>query len=256
MIGLSSARSFERTKRWPRRSAIGAVAAAWVGAATAAQFDVAPIRFVIQVGQTSASTQVTNRGKDSLAVQARAFEWIQEGASRTRYEATQALIASPPVFSLTPNDSQTLRVGLREASARDVEQAYRIVLDELPSDRSARTTAPGLSLALRIDMPVFVRPSGPVKTDVDWSLHRQGPNRLALTAVNHGNVHLQVLEIEADGAALSLVDSELMYVLPGATRRWVFKTKTALPSAGTTVSIHVRTNEGEQTQGLVLEPTG
>jgi fimbrial chaperone protein len=83
----------------------------------------------------------------------------------------------------------------------------------------------GLQVALRLSLPIFVAPSIPAAPDVSWRALWQRDGSLLVTANNQGNLHLQVIDFDVRTAVndISLRNSVVKYVLPGATINWVLQ---------------------------------
>ncbi len=70
----------------------------------------------------------------------------------------------PKLVELAAGASRNIRVGINAGVARDVEQSFRIFIEELP-DQSA-PVANTVALRTKVGIPVFVRPTKPVRTAV------------------------------------------------------------------------------------------
>ena len=70
----------------------------------------------------------------------------------------------PKLVELAAGASRNIRVGINAGVARDVEQSFRIFIEELP-DQSA-PAANTVALRTKVGIPVFVRPAKPVRTAV------------------------------------------------------------------------------------------
>lgn len=111
------------------------------------------------------------------------------------HEATEAFIASPPLFTLPPSASQIVRIGFRNPERLPVEQAYRLVLDEVPPETSSQSPHPDdtsaeagvIDFSLRYLLPVFVAPASlGAKPALVWSMRADG-DAVVVRAENLGN---------------------------------------------------------------------
>jgi fimbrial chaperone protein len=103
------------------------------------------------------------------------------------------------------------------------ELSYRLILTEVPS--SAEPGFSGLTVALRLSLPVFIAPQAPAEADLQWTASRSVDGHLALTARNAGEAHVRLLNFSlapVSGSAPALEKSAAAYVLPGQARTWVF----------------------------------
>lgn len=114
-----------------------------------------------------------------------------------------------------------------------VEQAYRIIVDEIPQPQDNQTPQMGLKLQMRYSIPLFVYGQGIatikdgahhalVETrDLNWRVIRDD-GKPALQVRNQGNVHVRLSQVtlQQGSQKRTLADGLLGYVLPGSTRSW------------------------------------
>ncbi len=77
----------------------------------------------------------------------------------------------PKLVELAAGTSRNIRVGINAGVARDVEQSFRIFIEELP-DQSA-PAANTVAIRTKVGIPVFVRPTKPVRTARDRKRFRR-----------------------------------------------------------------------------------
>lgn len=99
---------------------------------------------------------VTNRSGQSVPVQIRAFAWDQAGGA-DHLTPTTDLMVSPPIVEIGPGVPQVIRLVLRHPAVQ-AEQAFRIIVDQIPPPGAPGT----VRIALRLSIPVFAEP--PVRT--------------------------------------------------------------------------------------------
>jgi fimbrial chaperone protein len=185
--------------------------------AAASGLQIAPTGLSLTVGGPAEALWLTNTGDRELRAQVRAFRWSQpEG--KDSLEPTQALVASPPMLSIPPGGKQLVRVIRTGGDAPAGEQAFRLLVDELPVDVEKKET--GVKYVLRYSVPVFVGGSGTPSLAWSTSLDKDG---LGLDIRNSGPVHAQLsaMTLESPNAApVTLAPGLLGYVLPGAAMHW------------------------------------
>jgi fimbrial chaperone protein len=211
--------------------------------AAAGNFSVSPIRIDLSGPQPTAVITVHNNDSAPLLVQASMLSWSQP-AGEESYADTRDLIATPPVFTLPPDGDQIVRVALRRAVDPTRELAYRVLLAEVPQAPSAGFT--GLRVALRLSLPVFIKPAVATKADVAWQARRMADGSLVVSASNKGSAHAQITDFElafADQAQPVKV-SVTRYVLPGSTVSWTVAAAAAAKGA-TTARLHGFGSDGE-----------
>lgn len=195
-----------------------------------ASFSISPVRIELSPQETTVAVTVANTGEDPVSIQLRVFSWRQEG-NEDRLEPTRDLIATPPLFSIAPGESQIVRVGLRRPPQSAREVPFRAIFEEIPGPPPPKG-GPALRINLRISIPVFYAPNETLKPALAWTLARKEAGKLTLTARNSGGASAQIgdLALARPGAAAQLVEQKnFAYVLPGAERSFALE----LPAAET-----------------------
>lgn len=195
---------------------------------------VSPILLEFDAGSPARALWLSNAGDRVLHGQVRVFRWTQENGE-DRLMPTRELVVSPPMLELGAGEQQLLRV-IRTAAYPAGEQAYRILVDELPD--AAPADRQGLSFVMEFSVPVFVGGGAPPK--LDWSLRRDGGQAI-LSARNSGGSRAQVSEMElrdAQGQPQLQQGGLFGYVLAGQERRWTV----ALPAGAAIQTVLARIN--------------
>lgn len=176
-----------------------------------AAFNVVPIRVTFSKDTKTASLTLTNTGDKPQTVQSDVQVWAQEDGE-DRHTPTQDVIVSPPIFTIPAQGSQTIRVALFRDVDPGTELAYRLFLQEVPPAKLPK----GISVLLRISMPIFVSPAAGDAPSLKWKLDTQAKKPVVIF-VNSGNVHYQIREFtlkSPDGGAFAAWKG-MVYVLPG-----------------------------------------
>lgn len=196
------------------------------GILSAAGLQVAPIGLSFTPTSPAQGLWLTNTGGESLHAQVRVFDWTQVDG-KDHLTPTQALVVSPPMLNLEPGARQLVRVIRTNAGATQAtEDAYRLLVDELPSSEQAQQT--GVRYVLRYSVPVFIEPAenSPTVSEVAaalrWSLLQDG-DEVVLQARNTGTTHAQLSAASlllSENESVELSAGLLGYILPGMTMRW------------------------------------
>ena len=102
----------------------------------------------------------------------------------------------PKLVELAGGASRNIRIGISPALARDVEQSFRLFIEELPDQSAPKGNA--VALRTKIGIPVFVRPAKPVRSAEIAGVSVE--NGKVLTRVrNTGNLHISVDSISVTG---------------------------------------------------------
>jgi len=198
--------------------------------AVAGTFSISPIRVELSTQQRTEALTVRNEAGDKeVVVQAQAFVWSQQDGEDVLTE-TRDVIVTPPVFSMSPNSQQIVRVAVRRAADAKRELSYRLILQEVPAEAPKNFT--GLQVALRLSLPIFVAPQVKAAPELSWSSVWKEDGSLQVTAKNQGNAHLQVIDfaVQAKPADVTLKNSVVKYVLPGATMSWTLQAPAQSPA--------------------------
>ncbi|ARK80910.1 molecular chaperone [Burkholderia pseudomallei] len=233
-----------RAARALRCALLGAAAAApFVAqhAHAAASVMIWPIDPVIESGDRAAALWLENRDRRPVTLQVRVLGW-REANGEDVYDEDQPRVAgSPPMATVEPGKRQLIRLTRLADTAPGTEQAYRVLIDEIPQpDDDAQPAASGTSLGVKFQMhysvPLFVYgdglwtkehpdrrrdPATAGRPALRWRVEHDGGKRW-LVVSNRGPVHARITHaaFEASGARADFARGLLGYVLPRARMRW------------------------------------
>ena len=197
----------------------------------AGSFQVSPVRVQLTPFAPTAAITVRNESTtEDVVIQTRATDWRQENGEDV-YNLSNDLIATPPIFTLKPGTSQTVRVGLRKAVQVDVQQTFRLYLTEVPPP--PKPGFQGLQVVLNIGVPIFIAPLKPETTLPSWRARVAEDGKLILTGSNPANAHVQILEVslfEGDPKELISTLQTPKYILAKQSVSWVFSLSRAARS--------------------------
>ncbi|NER61673.1 molecular chaperone [Pseudomonas sp. MAFF212428] len=223
-----------------------------------------PIDPVLEADQKAGALWLENRGDTPASLQVRVFAWRQ-GEFDDQFQAQREIIGSPPVATLAAGQKQLIRLTRTAQSPAGQEQAYRIIIDEIPPALPATdaNTPPqaAIRFQMRYSVPLFVYGQGLWgKPDADGKRDAAGVGkpRLSWRQVsvqgkpyveirNVGPVHARLTDVVMQQGSQSrpVVEGLLGYVLPGATMRWPAPT-----SASTATVLKGRVNGVEPAQTI------
>lgn len=231
------------------------IASLWLACSVAAAsgLQVSPVSLSLQARQNADGLWLSNTGDGVVHAQVRVYHWTQEGGEE-KLTPSRALLVSPPMLQLAVGDRQlvrVIRVGAPPIGATAVEDAYRVVIDELPIDTQGRK---GLQFVLHYSVPVFVEPAGTtaVAPQLHWTLQRDGA-QVALVVSNTGDGHAQLADLgftDKAGHRSEISGGLFGYVLPHATMRWTLKLPASVFANGGT--LEARINDTPASQELSL----
>lgn len=163
--------------------------------------------------------RVYNRGDEEALVQVSAYPWTATEAP-VGVEPTDQLLVTPTTFRLAPEAVQIVRVGLRSDAPARVEEAYRMVIEEVPLTQSQDSTR--MRLVVRHDLPVFVAAQTASRDLIAFAVDCQ-PQGASLRLRNLGNRHLKVLRMQLKQSATAQTVGDwnnLHYLLPTQETGW------------------------------------
>jgi fimbrial chaperone protein len=210
--------------------------------ATASNFTVTPTEINLSTSATSALVTLRNSSKLPLRFEVTLVSWSEDEHGQMSLNTSSDVTFFPKLVELAGGASRNIRIGINAGTARDIEQSFRLFIEELP-DQSARSGSAVNAVALRtkIGVPVFVRPSKPSRTAVIDGV--SVVNGKVLTRVrNTGNLHISVDTISVKGTGGSAAptftkEGPGWYVLPGATR--IFEVPMTATECTSTTSVAV-----------------
>ena len=190
-------------------------AVAALAPARAASLQVSPLMLGLAPGRPATVLSVRNASPAEIAAEVRVFKWTQANGHDVLVPATD-VVASPPIIRAEPWKDFTVRVLRLSQEPVSVEQAYRVVVTELPDPK--RRANGGVSLLVSQSMPLFVTPEQAVRPRVDIRARIVG-DRLVVTAANEGGMHDKITALRVNGAhgAVDFGSGLVGYVLAGST---------------------------------------
>jgi fimbrial chaperone protein len=168
--------------------------------------------------------KVRNEGDKKVTLQVEGVQWSQGGKGKDIYEPTGDIVFFPKIFTVEKGKETLLRVGMKRVQSSAKEKSYRIFLQEIPISKPGETQ---LLLAMRISVPVFIRPPKEVK---EWTVEKAGfsGGALVVEIKNNGNSHIiigmiKARGLDASGQEVFQQETSGWYVLPGVVRAFGMK---------------------------------
>lgn len=227
------------------------------GAAVASGLQVSPVSLTIQSTQNADGLWLSNTGDGVVNAQVRVYRWTQEGFE-DKLTPSRGLLVSPPMLQLPAEGRQlirAIRAGAPPSGAGAVQEAYRVIIDELPVDTQGKK---GVQFVLRYSVPIFVQPAGapPSAPQLSWTL-RQEAGKAVLEVASSGGSHAQLADLaftDSAGRRTEVHPGLLGYVLPGAQMRWALKTPAATFATGGSWEAMINGNTAPQNIQTVDSP--
>jgi len=209
--------------------------------ARASNFTVTPTEVNLSTSATSALVTLRNGSKLPLRFEITLVSWSEDEHGKMTLTPSSDVTFFPKLVELAPGASRNIRIGINAGTARDVEQPFRLFVEELP-DQSA-PAANAVALRTRVGIPVFVRPAKPSRTAVIEGVSVEKGKVLARVR-NTGNLHISVDTVSVKGTSGSgaptfTKEGPGWYVLPGATRIFEVPMTAAECKSTTQVAVEV-----------------
>ncbi|MCI4590292.1 molecular chaperone [Sphingobium sp. BYY-5] len=199
-----------------------------------------PINPVIESGERATALRLENPGKRPILMQIRVFGW-QQAEGEDRYGEQKDVTGTPPMVRIEPGQRQLIRLTRITPPPAGREQAYRIIIDEIPlADtpvETAKTSGTGgqagaaIQFRMRYSLPLFLYgdgigsrpPKGQVaaKAALQWRvIDANGKSVLEIRNGNTTHSRLSQVSLKRADGTLSKLDGVHGYILPDAVMRW------------------------------------
>ncbi|MFG6667118.1 molecular chaperone [Halomonas sp. HNIBRBA4712] len=226
--------TYETRKKWLATLCLTLCACLAAPNGQASSLLIWPLYPEIAQGESATALWLENHGDAPLAMQLRIFAW-EQGNGEDRFLAQQAIVGSPPMIEIAPGERQMVRLIRQGEVTAGRENAFRVIIDEIPRASSLTAHADaanaGVRFQMRYSLPLFVYGHGAEPLDpraLQGASHYPGlgfrtyvdDGRQMLEITNQNDRHVRLNRVAFDGAPLPVAEGLLGYVLPGSTRRW------------------------------------
>lgn len=184
-----------------------------------------PIDPIIPDSENATALWLENKDSQPIYMQIRVLDW-QQVKGVDDYNPQSAIIASPPVATIHPGKRQLIRLVKNAPVPAGKEQAYRILVDEIPrqdlNDQNTSSSSPlGLKFQMRYSVPLFVYGSGlqiapdalQSQPKLSYVLNQQ-QGKQWLTVRNQSEIHARISQVTLHNKAMN--KGLLGYVLAGS----------------------------------------
>ncbi|WP_260928890.1 molecular chaperone [Novosphingobium sp. 9] len=230
-----------------------------VAPAGASSLRVTPIRVTMPLDRRFCSLTLANDGDTPVSVQIRGYDWDRSEDGEDILTESGAIRVNPGIVTLPAHGAQLIRCAVPEPTwsgtkalpmekAPPVEQAWRLVFDELPPPAGLTPGGTILTL-LRISVPVFRGAPG-LAPHVIWSQRNTADGAPALVLENTGTAHAQIrsVNITTDPAAAAPQAYEQgFYLLPKGRLVIPLPAGFAAPHSARITGVTVQSPEGPLT---------
>jgi fimbrial chaperone protein len=187
--------------------------------AHAASLQVSPTTVEVVAPGAAATIKLRNEEARPITAQVRVFRWsVVDG--KEKLDPTDAVVASPPVVSLSPKTDYLVRIVRTSRQPVAGEESYRLLVDELPDPQ--RIASGAVNLLLRYSLPVFFDAPDRGDAKLMWRVeHKDG--RLWVSTQNVGGRRMRISGLalkDTSGETVSFGEGLNGYVLARSSMRW------------------------------------
>lgn len=223
--------------------------------------EVTPIPLEAEAPATTSIIELTNRAPSPAALQIRIYRWTQN-QGEDELNPTKDVVLSPPITTIAAGATQVVRVVRVTAAPLQEEEAYRVMVDELPvSGAKERPVAHSVHIQMQYLLPVFYTPSKNITAPpkLSWTLARLTGDKWNLVVKNSGGRRERVsaLNLQQKNSKTRIQpfqkDTLVGYVLAGQTRHWPVTLPKNFPSTpGATAELTYQSDSGPTSAELML----
>lgn len=234
-------------------AALCTVTAMAPGLASAADWEIDPVRIDLTQQQQTAAITVKNTSDQPTSLQVQVVAWSQIDGKDV-YTSSRELLVSPPIVTIPPKGEQIIRAALRRPADANHELSYRIHLQELPPAPTPGFM--GVNVAMRVGLPVFVESlKGKAPPKMVWSVQSMPDNQLKVSMQNQGSAHVQVTDFSLyrpGGSQAVANELSSTYIMAGQSHEWLVKTATTGKFVDRRLQLKAFTDAGDVDTQLVL----
>ncbi|MDV2440157.1 fimbria/pilus periplasmic chaperone [Acinetobacter gerneri] len=154
---------------------------------------ISPVQVDFVDQDKSASIMLSNESTNPNNLQIRVFKWVQDTSGVDQLQPTNDIAVSPSIVNMQPNGVNNIRLVRLNNSSVQSEQAYRIIIDELPKPIDSRKISNGLQVLVRSSLPLFIVNSKNI-SDLQAQLVSQD-NKSFVQIENTGSRHILLQEL-------------------------------------------------------------
>jgi fimbrial chaperone protein len=159
------------------------------GAASAGSYAVEPSWFTLVPPVRNATITLTNLSSEPIRLEVTGLAWAENDNGVTRLTPSSDILVFPRLMTIPALGRQLVRAAV-VGPLRPSEQAFRIVIEELPAlaEIVHATDGARISIRTRFTLPVYVEPVNPAPSSrIEDVAVRDGVLTFAL--LNTGNIH-------------------------------------------------------------------
>lgn len=183
--------------------------------AAAGSLRVTPVRIDIPADGQFCALTITNDRDEPVTVQVRGLGWSQDRSGEQVLDADAGPVVNPEIFTLDARQSRLVRCAVPVSAAPAAEQAWRLIVDELPGEETDGSG--NIRTLLRLSLPVFRTPPG-AAPDLEITPLGAVEEGQRFLLRNRGTAHAKLLDLKLPAASGDIRSEQSFYLLAGAQR--------------------------------------
>lgn len=193
---------------------------------------------------------VKNTGREKIGTQMRLFRWTQSDNHDVLFE-NHDFILSPPMSIIPGGAQQLIRIvsPSRHMNDNGTEKAYRLLIDELPSNENTHNTS-SVSFLIRHSVPIFTSCRNDDYDFAKVKFYVKDGKAKSIIGINNGDKYVKVtnLRYSFNGEEVVVSEGLLGYLLPKSEMSWLL---TGNIKKGASVSVTIKHNEKTRTVNFI-----
>jgi fimbrial chaperone protein len=225
--------------------------------AAAANFDIKPIRIVLDEKVKLEKLTITNVSDTEFPIQIRGYEWSQNEKGEDVYSETKDIIIFPKILSIKQGEERIIRIGTSiRPEAR--EKTYRLYVEEMPLPETEKAGA-NIRLFMKVGIPVFINP---VKIENHAEIEDMAVvnGKLKVKVRNQGNSHFMVTGVTVrgetnEGKERFARDMGGWYLLNGSRKTYETDVPADVCGAISHLNVEVKTSKVTVKKSIAMDKT-
>lgn len=189
--------------------------------ASASTLQINPVRLSLHQNTPIETIRITNNGEADCTLQLDILSWKQNKEGKDVYQPSADLLVTPPLFTVSMQKTQVVRVALKRPISGSGETAYRLRIREIGGHIDTEESGNKLSIVLETLLPIFVGTPSSLSPTYDWTLQNIKNKHPSITLTNKGVHHFFLTELmilDKNKTLVASKDKLFAYLLPGTTR--------------------------------------
>ena len=200
----------------------GILYSVFLNSAIATSLSIDPVRLSISKNTPVQSIKLTNKNEHDIVLQFERNEWKQDQQANNTLIPTQDFIIAPEIVNIPAGKIQLVRIAYQKNLPKNKEKTYRLIMREVIPENNPNVPYTGSDFALKVSMPLFIKPDIKLKTQYDWTItdNKKEEKPTILKISNTGTKHILITKLQFLDTQKKIVFEQeklFKYILPKST---------------------------------------